>query len=52
MEPSLVHLYHHVSCSTSLASDQAAMCSTSRANTYLSLGGALQRCLNYSLLVN
>ena len=50
-DPSLVHLYHPVVCSPSLAPDQAAMCATSRANTFLSLHTLVDTVLNSSLLV-
>ena len=49
--PELVHLYHPVTCSKELASDQAAMCATSRASTFLSLPALVDTVLNSSLLV-
>lgn len=48
--PFMTHLYHPVSCSPSLPGDQAAMCATSRANTFLSLPALVNTVLNSSLL--
>ena len=49
--PELVHLYHPVSCSKDLASDQAGMCATSRASTFMSLPALVDTVLNSSLLI-
>ncbi|XP_040563989.1 chondroitin sulfate synthase 1 [Lepeophtheirus salmonis] len=38
-DPSLTHIYHDVTCSKDLASDQKRMCETSRINNYLSYEG-------------
>lgn len=48
--PDLVHRFHPVVCSPDLAPDQAAMCSSSKANTFLSLSHLANRVLNSSLL--
>ena len=49
--PELVHLYHPVTCSKDLASDQAGMCATSRASTFMSLPALVDTVLNSSLLI-
>lgn len=49
-EPGMIHLYHPVTCSKDLAVDQAAMCTTSRANTFLPTNTLLDIVLNSSLL--
>ena len=49
--PELVHLYHPVTCSADLPIDQAAMCATSKASTFLSLPALVDTVLNSSLLI-
>ena len=49
--PELVHLYHQVTCSADLPTDQAAMCATSKASTFLSLPALVDTVLNSSLLI-
>jgi len=51
VEPELVHLYHTVTCSPALPADQASMCATSRANTFLPLPALVDTVLNSTLLV-
>ena len=51
VEPELVHLYHTVTCSPTLPADQASMCATSRANTFLPLPALVDIVLNSTLLV-
>lgn len=50
VDPQLVHLYHPVVCSPALPKDQAHMCNTSKAMTYLSLETLVGKVLNSSLL--
>jgi len=48
--PEFVHRYHPVTCSQELAQDQANMCNSSRANTYLSQEELVGIVLNSSML--
>jgi chondroitin sulfate synthase len=50
VEPNLIHKYHKVTCSSSLPRDQAMMCETSRANTFLSINSLYNLVLNSSII--
>lgn len=50
IDPNLIHKYHKVTCSNGLPPEQAAMCSVSRANTFLPINTLFSLAVNSSLI--